>query len=240
MAQGYKAMAYGKIVLVEKLDKMRWLISDYLEYVGVEVLAFSQADSPAQEAACIADVIVISCEQFDNGIDAPVAMLRGEKNTPVIAIRSRVSRYSEQVLIQQGANEVVTRPMSIETLFEAICRQLKIPRPLQFLPPQPVCRCRGLYVDIDRGIAALNGKKLALTHKEMKLLYLLMSHKNHILEHEVLTLRVWGNTKISRRTLAVYICNIRKKLGSYGALIHTAKPSGYFFSEKDFNFENQM
>lgn len=233
-------MAYEKIVLIERFDRMRWLISDYLESVGIEVLAFAEADSLAQEAACIADVIVICCEQFDNGIDAPIAMLRGKRNTPVIAIRSRVSRYSEQMLLQQGANEVVTRPMSIETLFEAICRQLKIPRPSQFLTPHPVCRCCGLYVDIDRGIAALNGKKLELTHKEMKLLYLLMSRKNHILEYEVLTSRVWGNAKINRRTLAVYISNIRKKLGSYGALIHTAKPSGYFFSEKDFNSKNQM
>lgn len=226
-------MSYGKIVLIESIPKLRRMITDHLLNAGMEVLSFAAVDRFSASAAYNADVIVISCEQFDGSISTPISQLRGIRRTPVIAVRSRVSQHSCESLFADGADDVITRPVSIEDIRLAIVKQLEKVRPLDLIPLQDVYEHEGLSVDIKQPKAVCDGKVLTMTLKELQLLHLMLSRKDYVFEHGELISRIWGTSNVNHHTLTVHINQIKKKIGAYGSLIRSVRSVGYIFdSEK--------
>lgn len=223
-------MAYGKILLIEDIPKLRRMISDYLQEAGMEVMSFAAVDMFSASAAADADVIVLSSELFADGIRTPLAQLRGGRGIPAIAVRSRVSAHSAERLLSDGADEVITRPMSIEVLHTAISRQLEKVRPLDLLPLQDRYEYGGLCADIRSCTVTCDGSEVPLSPKQLQLLHLLMSRKNYVFDHGELISRVWGTSNVNHHTLTVHINQIKKKIGRYGSLIRPVRSVGYFFA----------
>ncbi len=226
-------MAYGKIVIIEDIAKLRRLITDYLIGSGMDVLSFAAVDMFSASAAYNADVVLLSCEQFGDGIALPVKQLRGGRSTPVIAVRSRVSEHSAEELLADGANDVVTRPVSIDTIRAAIEKQLEKVRPLDLISPDARYEYKGLSVDIEELKAVCDGRELTMTLKELRLLHLLLSRKRYVFEHGELLSRVWGTSNVNHHTLTVHINQIKKKIGPYAALIRSVRSVGYVFDAWD-------
>ncbi len=222
-------MAYGKIVLIEDIPKLRRFITDYLLDIGMDVLSFAAVDIFSASAAYNADVVVISCEQFQNGIRVPLAQLRGGRRTPVIAVRSRVSEHTEEELLSDGADDVVTRPVSVDVIRAAIEKQLEKVRPMDLIPMEPRYEYKGLSVDIEELKAVCDGRELNMTLKELKLLHLLLARRRYVFEHGELISRVWGTSNVNHHTLTVHINQIKKKIGPYGPLIRSLRSVGYIF-----------
>lgn len=225
-------MAYGKIVMIESIPKLRRLLSDYLHNAGMEVISFATVDLFSVSTAYNADVVVLCCEQFDGSISKQIHQLRGSRSTPVIAVRSRVSEHSCQSLYDDGANDVLTRPFSAETLRLAISKQLENIRPMEFIPLEASYQHRGLRVDIQQLTAISDGKELTMTLKELQLLHLMMSRKNYVFDRGELVSRVWGTSNVNPHTLTVHINRIKKKIGSYGSLIRSVRSVGYLFADE--------
>lgn len=226
-------MAYGKIVLIEDITKLRRLITDYLLEAGMDVLSFPTVDMFSASAAYNADVIVLSCEQFDGSISTQISQLRGGHSIPVIAMRSRVSEHTAEELLSDGANDVLTRPLSIEDIRLAIAKQLQKVRPLDLIPPDDIYTYGGLSVDMKQLKAVCDGEELKMAMKELQLLHLLMSRKGYVFDHGELISRVWGTSNVNHHTLTVHINKIRKKIGAYGALIRSVRSVGYVFDAED-------
>lgn len=226
-------MPYGKILLIENIPRLRRMISDYLQEAGMEVMSFASVDMFSASAAANADVIVLSSELFPKGISSPLAQLRCGRCIPAIAVRSRVSEHSEERLISEGADDVVTRPMSIELLHSAISRQLERVRPLDLLPLQDSYSHGGLCADIRRCTVTCDSKEVSISPKQLQLLHLLLSRKNYVFAHGELISRVWGTSNVNHHTLTVHINQIKKKIGGYGSLIRSVRSSGYFFADEE-------
>ncbi len=222
-------MSYGKIVLIESITKLRRMITDYLLESGMEVLSFATVDRFSASAAYNSDVILLSCEQFDGSISLPIAQLRGGRLTPVIAIRSRVSEHTCDSLRNDGANDVITRPVSVEDIRLAILKQLESVRPMDLVPPEDRYEYEGLSADIRRLKAVCDGKELAMTPKELQLLHLMLSRRDYVFEHGELISRVWGTSNVNHHTLTVHINQIKKKIGVYGSQIRSVRSVGYIF-----------
>lgn len=226
-------MSYGKIVLIESIPKLRRMITDYLLGTGMEVLSFAVVDIFSASAAYNADVVVLSCEQFSGSISTQISQLRGGRLTPVIAMRSRVSEHSCESLLEDGADDVITRPVSIEDIRLAILKQLEKVRPLDLIPLKDKYEYGGLSVDIKQLKAVCDGEVLTMTNKELQLLHLMLSRRDYIFEHGELISRVWGTSNVNHHTLTVHINQIKKKIGPYGSLIRSVRSVGYIFdSEK--------
>ncbi len=76
----------------------------------------------------------------------------------------------------------------------------------------------------------LDGKEIALTHKEYELLNFFMANAEQIFSREQLLNRIWGyDFDGGTRTVDTHIKTLRQKLGSEGKHIVTLIRSGYKF-----------
>lgn len=226
-------MSYGKIVLIESIPKLRRMITDHLLNAGMEVISFATVDRFSVSVAYNADVVVLSCEQFSGSISTQISQLRGTRRTPVIAMRSRVSEHSCESLFADGADDVITRPVSIEDIRLKIVKQLEKVRPLDLIPLEDVYEHEGLCVDIKQLKAVCDGEELTMTMKELQLLHLMLSRRDYVFEHGELISRVWGTSNVNHHTLTVHINRIKKKIGAYGTLIRSVRSVGYIFDSKE-------
>jgi two-component system alkaline phosphatase synthesis response regulator PhoP len=72
------------------------------------------------------------------------------------------------------------------------------------------------------------GKRVALTSKELDLLYVFLSSSNRVLSRPYLIERVWGyNYFGSPRTVDVHVRRLREKLGPAARFITTIPCVGY-------------
>jgi DNA-binding response OmpR family regulator len=92
---------------------------------------------------------------------------------------------------------------------------------------------RYLTVWFERVAILVEGARVDLTRRELRLLQFLVSYPNRVLDrHDILT-HVWRNDNDGRsRTIDVHIRRLRIKLGAAGKQIQTVPGLGYRFSEE--------
>jgi len=93
-------------------------------------------------------------------------------------------------------------------------------------------------VELDRSSCQVkvNGKPLALTATEFRLLECLMSRPGNVFSREQLLNSVWGQDRaITDRTVDVYVLRLRQKLeeGGSAELIHSVRGFGYSFEARE-------
>jgi two-component system, OmpR family, alkaline phosphatase synthesis response regulator PhoP len=92
---------------------------------------------------------------------------------------------------------------------------------------------RCLNVWFERVAILVEGARVDLTRRELRLLQFLVSYPNRVLDrHDILT-HVWHDENDGRsRTVDVHIRRLRVKLGAAGKQIQTVPGLGYRFSEE--------
>lgn len=84
-----------------------------------------------------------------------------------------------------------------------------------------------LVIDPDRYEISLQGKQLALTLTEFKLLRELASSDDRVVPRTEIQARVFGRFNVSNRSLDVHICALRKKLKPFQLDIESIRGVGY-------------
>jgi len=101
--------------------------------------------------------------------------------------------------------------------------------------PVQVVRCVDIELDRASCRAILNGKEVALTATEFRLLEFLMSHPGVIYSREQLPSAVWGDDRaVTHGTVDVYIRRVRKKIEAEPtrpAFLRAVHRFGYSFNE---------
>jgi len=86
---------------------------------------------------------------------------------------------------------------------------------------------------LELGQTAINGKNLALTPLEFRLLSTLLVRRGRVQTRETLLSDVWGITAdVETRTVDTHVKRLREKLGPAGAYLETLRGVGYRFAEK--------
>ena len=85
----------------------------------------------------------------------------------------------------------------------------------------------GLVLDSQRHRVEVGGKGLALTLTEYKILRALSTDQEVIVNRRQIQDQVFGETQISKRSLDVHICALRKKLRPYDLDISSVRGVGY-------------
>ncbi len=85
----------------------------------------------------------------------------------------------------------------------------------------------GLVLDSERCRVEVRGKGLALTLTEYKILRALSTNHQVIVARREIQNHVFGETQISKRSLDVHICALRKKLRPYDLDISSVRGVGY-------------
>ncbi|MFH8679005.1 response regulator transcription factor [Streptomyces lydicus] len=122
-----------------------------------------------------------------------------------------------------GADDYLTKPFTHEELLARVLALGRRPRPV----PAPVIAHAGVTVDTARGLAARDGRPLALSHTELGVLEVLLRARGEVVSGDDLIEEVWEeHTSYRTNAVRVTLGTLRAKLGD-PPLIETVPGTGY-------------
>ncbi|MFO8028645.1 MAG: response regulator transcription factor [Cyclonatronaceae bacterium] len=149
------------------------------------------------------------------------------KDIPIIFLTARSDEKTEVRSLDEGADDYLTKPISISKLMSRIKAVLRRVRE-NTTSLQKSIHLADLEIDRDRYVVLKNDREIRLPRKEFEVLFLLASHVGKVLSRQVLLNEIWGsNVYVIDRTVDVHVRKIREKLGD--DYIETVKGVGYRF-----------
>jgi len=156
----------------------------------------------------------------------------GATRTPVLAVTRRGDLKTKLAAFDQGADDVMTMPLSPE---ELLARVLVITRRSSGLYPalKPVLKLGDLEMDILNRTVRIGSSELHLTGMEQSLLYLLAANAGEVLTRDEILDALWGaDYETDSNVVDRHIASLRAKLqNAWGKqrLIVTVPGQGYRF-----------
>jgi two-component system phosphate regulon response regulator PhoB len=160
--------------------------------------------------------------------------LRADEHTrglPVIMLTAKGEEIDRVVGFEVGADDYVIKPFSVRELVLRVKALLR--RSEQQDDSAKECIVFGaLTVDPASHKVLLDGKEIALTALEFRLLHCFISRKGRVQNRDSLLSEVWGiYAEQTTRTVDTHVKRLREKLGPAGQYIETLRGVGYRFKE---------
>lgn len=153
------------------------------------------------------------------------------KNISVIFLTAKDSEIDEIKGLELGADDYITKPISIKKL---LTRIKTILRRSERIEQKNLLELDEIKVDLDNYEVQIGNKKVSLPRKEFETFVFLVKNAGKIVRREQLLENVWGDDiVVTPRTIDVHIRKIREKLGEKAYLIETIKGVGYRLKKKD-------
>lgn len=176
------------------------------------------------------DLVILDLGLPDlDGAEA-LKMLRGITDVPVIIATARDDEAEIVRLLNDGADDYLTKPFSVEHLSARMAAVLRRARSAAGAePPSRVLRVGGLAIDPLRRQAELDGAVLDLTRREFDLLAFLAGRPGVVVARRELLAEVWQQSYGDDQTIDVHLSWLRRKLGETAAsprYLHTLRGVG--------------
>jgi len=211
-------MSKGRILYVEDDLTLSFVTRDNLEIRGFTVDFCEDGLSALEKVTnqtydiCILDVMLPKMDGF-----TLARKIRAfNEDIPIIFLTARSTHEDKIFGLQQGGDDYITKPFSIEELvlkIEVFLKRSKIQ-----IPPQvknELIRFGKFTFFVEN--LRLNSDDIHqdLTHREAVLLAYLLEHRDTVLRREDILNAVWGNDHFfSSRSMDVFISRLRKMLKS--------------------------
>ncbi|WP_051717774.1 response regulator transcription factor [Streptomyces megasporus] len=177
------------------------------------------------------DVVILDLGLPDlDGAEA-LKMLRGITQVPVIVATARDDETEIVRLLNDGADDYLVKPFSVEHLSARMAAVLRRARggAQGGAGADRVIRVGGLAVDPLRRRAVLDGRTLELTRREFDLLAFLAQRPGVVVARRELLAEVWQQSYGDDQTVDVHLSWLRRKLGETAAnprYLHTLRGVG--------------
>lgn len=150
------------------------------------------------------------------------------KEVPVVLASERGDEIDRVVAFELGADDYIVKPFSLRELALRIRAILRRARPgLRDRTPD-VLVVGPVRLDVSRHQATVDGRAIALTPLEFRLLSHLASRPGRVHTREALLERVWHQPgEAVTRAVDTSIKRLRRKLGPAGDWIETVRGVGY-------------
>ena len=217
------------ILVVEDDRPVRNLIVTALKTHDYKYLTAENGNSAILEASSHnPDIVLLDLGLPDmEGVDV-IKNIRTWSNMPIIVISARSEDADKIEALDAGADDYITKPFSISAL------QRKIKAMFAMLehhkPAKDIYEDGSLFLDFSEQFASLNGKPLALSAMEYKMLNLFLKNPKQVLTRQQLLERLWDIDEkyVDEHTLTTSISRIRSKIEADGdTYIKTVYGMGY-------------
>lgn len=149
---------------------------------------------------------------------------------PIVMLTARGEEADRIVGLELGADDYVIKPFSPRELVLRIQAVLRRSRSSETASSMLVCG--ELSIDTEGHRVWAEGRELALTATEFKLLLILAEHRGRVLNRDTLLDRVWGYQFDGyARTVDTHIRRLRQKLGGCADWVETIRGVGYRFRD---------
>ena len=204
------------ILVVEDDAPVRNLITTTLKAHDYRFLTAANGESAILEASSHnPEIMLLDLGLPDiDGVEV-IRRVRSWSQMPIIVISARSEDADKIDALDAGADDYLTKPVSVE---ELLARLRVTQRRLTVLQAgvantEPVFTNGKLKVDYAAGCAFLDGEELHLTPSEYKLLCLLCRNVGKVLTHTFITQQIWGRSwENDVASLRVFMATLRKKL----------------------------
>ena len=147
---------------------------------------------------------------------------------PVLMLTARAQETDVITGLESGADDYLTKPMSLRELNARVCALLR--RPGQYEERQDLLEYGDLTLNVRTHDVTVAGAAVDLSKTEFKLLKLFIENPRKVFSRQQILDAVWGvNAFLGDRTVDVHILRLRKILQPHGAdqMISTVRGSGY-------------
>ncbi len=160
-------------------------------------------------------------------------ILRSDKRTgaiPVLMLTAKGSETDQIVGLELGASDYIPKPFSVKVFLARVKNIFRNQKDKK--RESTVLKSGPLTVDKERHSFTIQGKPVALTKMEFRILSFLMENPGKVFSREKLLDGAWeGEAFVVDRTVDVHVKSIRQKLGKYRDYLETVRGTGYRFIE---------
>lgn len=154
--------------------------------------------------------------------------IREISKVPIIFLSSRDSNMDIIMGMNNGGDDYITKPFSVEVLISKINALLR--RSYDYTNSDSLIYYNDTVLDVERCIFRYKDKEIELTKNEIKILSALIKNKGKVVSREKLMMSLWNDDEfVSDNTLTVNITRLRAKIKELGLydVIKTKKGIGY-------------
>lgn len=215
----------GKILVVDDEPELVRFVRRALEADGHHVsVAYDGADGLTQAIDSRPDLVVL--DLLMPGVDG-TAVLHGllavAPNARVLILSAAADVQARVATLEAGAVDFLAKPFAIRELLARVRCQLR--RQSSALTPD-VISAGGLDLDVHARTLNIDGRVVALSHREFLLLLHLMRRAGDVCSREEILSEVWGYTfDPTTNIVDVYVGRLRRKTST--GVIRTVRNVGY-------------
>ncbi|MEU1630043.1 response regulator transcription factor [Streptomyces sp. NPDC020096] len=217
----------ASVLVVEDDQFVRSALIRHLSEASHTVRSVGTALEALREVAQVGfDVVILDLGLPDLDGSEALKMLRGITNVPVIIATARDDEAEIVRLLNDGADDYLVKPFSVEHLSARLAAVLRRSRTAE---ASQVLRVGGLRIDVQRREAVLDGTALDLTRREFDLLAFLAARPGVVVARRELLAEVWQQAYGDDQTIDVHLSWLRRKLGETAAnprYLHTLRGVG--------------
>ncbi|MBS1816528.1 MAG: response regulator transcription factor [Acidobacteria bacterium] len=201
-----------KILVIEDDRATRKALQELFLQEGYTVdLATNGAEGLASFRSSRPDFVVLDLRMPQmGGQDVCRAIRKESEDVPIIILTGSFDEINRVLLLELGADDYVTKPFSPNELLarvRAILRRARRAAPVERLHFDDVA------VDFAKMQVLREGRSVALTPQEFKLLRYLAQNPERVVSRDQLLSEVWGyDSYPSTRTVDSHILTLRQKL----------------------------
>lgn len=154
--------------------------------------------------------------------------IREISNIPILFLSSASDNMNIIMAINMGGDDFISKPFDLDVLTAKI--QALLRRSYNLTDNTNVMVYNDILLNISDASLSYNNEKIDLTKNELKILSLLLQHKNNIVKRDTIMEKLWQtDSYVDENTLTVNIARLRKKLDKIGInnFILTKKGLGY-------------
>lgn len=225
----------SRILIIEDDKDIVELVRYNLDKGGFRVLACGDGVSGlAQIRKSLPDLLILDLMLPKlSGLEICKEIRRDEKmnRLPILMLTARGEEADRVVGLELGADDYVTKPFSPRELVARVKALLR-----RVHPPGEEAKALEvgpLRVDPVSYRAQREGKTLALSTLEFRLLYYLASRPNRVFSRDQLLDAVWGSDRfVTPRSVDVYVRRLREKVEENPEkpeYLKTVRGAGYIF-----------
>jgi len=162
-----------------------------------------------------------------HGLEVLVEIRAIKPRLPVVALTALDDVGSKVGGLEAGVDDYVTKPFSIEELAARIHARLRWQD-----DEDGALKAGPLTLDLAAHRAALDGREVPLSARELGLLAAFIRHQGQVLSRTQLLRLVWGlDFDPGSNVVEVYVAALRRKIGP--AFVETVRGTGYRFVVPD-------
>jgi two-component system KDP operon response regulator KdpE len=210
-----------RILVVDDEPQITRVLRTSLQSNGHEVTVAQDGEAALDQYMRLQPDLVITDLAMPgmDGIELTRA-IRAHAQTPIIVLSVRSQDAAKVSALDEGADDYVTKPFSIQELLARVRVQSR--RLAAAVEAEPsILEAGDFRIDVERHQAMVRGAEIHLTPKEFDLLLYFARNADRVLTHKTLLKAVWGLAGVDQpEYLRVLVAQLRRKIEPGGEPVY--------------------